>query len=100
MPAVSLVSFVVKLLFDHQGHNGHNGKNQRVDLQVSSAVFQRQAAFSTTCRMALKACFRGLQKMLKQNSTFLTVDLLTCVTCDVPTHQLLDLLTREWVTVD
>ncbi len=47
MPAVSLVSFVVKLLFDHQGHKGHNGKNQRVDLQVSSAVFQSQAAFST-----------------------------------------------------
>src|SRR2546428_492717 len=28
MPAVSFVSFVVKLLFDHQGHKGHNGKNQ------------------------------------------------------------------------
>src|SRR2546428_10627699 len=25
MPAVSLVSFVVKLLFDHQGHKGHGG---------------------------------------------------------------------------
>ncbi len=34
MPAVSLVSFVVKLLFDHQGHKGHNGKNQRVDLRL------------------------------------------------------------------
>ncbi len=40
MPAVSLVSFVVKLLFDYQGRKEHNGKNQPVGLQVSSAVFQ------------------------------------------------------------
>ncbi len=48
LPAVSLVSLVVKLLFDHQRHKGHNGKNQRVDLQVSSATFQKQTAFSTS----------------------------------------------------
>jgi hypothetical protein len=56
MPAVSFVSFVVKLLFDRQGHQGHNVKNQRVDLQVMQRYFKGKRLSAPSVPNRLKTC--------------------------------------------